>query len=277
MTGYPGASGLDGDRTRWSLIQRARGEGPEARRALGELVRRYDRTVDRRLRHLRCPPDRTPDDLKAEFLSFFVFQGVHRVNSLRGRFRPWLNRQVGFFVQRQWRAWYKLQGGHRITDSVDTRTLEMESNEENGEEHCLRAEALDLFDAAIALHRRRAPDKRRFELLLPFISRREPEVEEFETLAQKLGIGTNAVSAAIIDLKERHAKMLHEVVADDLNVDPKTAEGRREIRAELRSMQAILSRRDEKLTWPAPARATVPSRAGAQARRTSSKPRSALE
>ena len=106
--------------TRWSLILRAKTDGPEGRRALGELVGRYDRTIAATLRRYRCPPDRTYDDLKAEFLASFVEGGaIDRLDPSLGRFRGWLGTALRRHVAHAWRSWRTKKKGNDLPHDAE--------------------------------------------------------------------------------------------------------------------------------------------------------------
>ena len=94
--------------SRWTLIVRAQGSGPEAHAALGALIRCYENSVVTLIRHRGFPPDQTADDLKQAFFARMLERNdVERLDRDRGHFRGWLKTAVIRFVFNDWERWYR--------------------------------------------------------------------------------------------------------------------------------------------------------------------------
>jgi DNA-directed RNA polymerase specialized sigma24 family protein len=238
-----------GQVTRWSVILRAQGEGPGSRKALDELVRRYNRTILAHIRAFGCPRDRTPEDVRTDFIASVLSDGsIRRLAPEHGSFRAWLRSSVQNFVAKNWRAWGTKKRGHAITDSVDPSGASLDQpNDVSPEDLCACAEALDVCEAAVAVHRTRVRDTDRFDRLLSFISGRQIEPSDRDVLAAQLGLSSNALCVAIHDLQHRHQRILIEVLADGLRLDPNDPRGRELVLAELRAMLATLANCRERL------------------------------
>src|SRR5688572_5185268 len=106
--------------TRWTLIHRAQGSGPEARVALNELVRRYERTIRGHIQRWGCPPGVRPDDVQQDYLLGFCRRDdkrddIGRLHQQHGKFRNFLAKSVKNHMRNAWNAWKAPGRGNLVT------------------------------------------------------------------------------------------------------------------------------------------------------------------
>src|SRR6478609_9736245 len=100
--------------TRWTLIVRAQGTGPEQRAALGELIEHYERLVVWLIRRQGHPPDVTAEELKQDFLEGVLRRDdIAKLDRERGSFRGWLNLAVRRFLLNEWDKWRAARAGRQ--------------------------------------------------------------------------------------------------------------------------------------------------------------------
>jgi len=103
--------------TRWTLIVRAQGSCPDARKALGELIRRYEGFVTMLICLYRYPPDLSAEELKQEFFTRMLAYGdVTKLDPRLGSFRGFLRVSVRNFLANEWQKWYAVRNGRCRTD-----------------------------------------------------------------------------------------------------------------------------------------------------------------
>lgn len=225
------------DSTCWSVITRAQGSGPEARKALGELIARYERSVLALLRTLGHPPDVTAEELKQEFfLAMLRNRDVLKLDRARGRFRGWLRVSVTNFVKNAWRAWWAQRPGRSKTvlGAYDV------AHEKTPEHEFQRQFAEDTLQHALKLHRERTHDPERFDRLARFLPGPSLDLGPLAPVAHELGISSNNLAVQVCNLRERYKQTLREVVADTLDVDRSDPAAAREIDIELRLLYRAL-------------------------------------
>src|SRR6478609_2171723 len=110
--------------TRWTLIVRAQGTGPEQRAALGELIEHYERLVVWLIRRQGHPPDVTADELKQEFLEGVLRRNdIAKLDRARGSFRGWLNLAVQRFLLNEWDKWRAARAGRKDSAPFVTEAM----------------------------------------------------------------------------------------------------------------------------------------------------------
>jgi len=85
--------------TRWTLVQRARGESPEARAALSDLCALYYAPVEAFIRCQGLDPEEARDLTQEFFARLLGGSGVTGADAGRGRFRSYLLGAVKHFLQ----------------------------------------------------------------------------------------------------------------------------------------------------------------------------------
>lgn len=208
--------------TRWTLIRRAQGRGPEARAALSELCALYWYPVYAFIRaKTRGQGDEAADLAQAFFTRLLEKQDLGAVDQERGRFRSWLLASVSHFLQNEWdRQRAQKRGGGAAAISIDAAaaaaTFERETAhwltpEKLYERHftlvmlegvleALRAEYADRGKAALF-------DKLRGTLT-------GDPTERYAQIAAELGMTEGAVKVAVFAMRERHARLLRAEVVE---------------------------------------------------------------
>ena len=216
--------------TRWSLIVLAQGAGPEARAALGELIRRYESSVIALIRSRPHPPDLTPEELKQEFFARVLeSDDIARLHPDRGHFRGWLRTAVCHFVLNDWDRWHSIKRGCAVTDSIAVDR----AGGETPEHLYLSAFSWDTLLHALARLREESADKARFDALRRFLPGPQVDVEALAPIARSLGMTRTALAAATCRLRERLTDLLRDAVAETLDLDPSQPGAQEEIDREM--------------------------------------------
>jgi len=217
--------------TEWSLIVRAQGLGSEARVALGELIKRYDRSVLLLIRRRSHPPDQTPEDLKQEFFARTLRRkDIERLDPSKGHFRGWLNTAVTRFLFNDWDRWHAQSNGHTVTDTL---AFERAGDADNPEHAYLVAFCWDTLSHVLARLREETADKARFDALKRFLPGPDEDLARLDGVAAALGMTSTAVAAAVCRLRLRFKTLLRAAVAETLDLDPEGPEAQKEIDREM--------------------------------------------
>ncbi len=203
-------------RTRWTLIVRAQGAGPEARNALGELIRRYENFIVMLIRCFRHPPDVSAEELKQEYLRRVLERGDFRkLNSDLGSFRGFLRVSIRRFLANEWKRWKTAKAGRMGTDYGDFDLLHATSADLVLE----AAFAMDTLRHVLERLRSEQRDVARFDALKPFLPGPDLDLQPHASVLHALGMTDNAFRQAVFKLRKRFQELLHEAVADTLT-DP---------------------------------------------------------
>jgi RNA polymerase sigma factor (sigma-70 family) len=208
--------------TRWTLVLRARGESPEARKALGELCEAYWQPVFRFLRR-EGRDDDTARELTQEFFARLLARhGLEAVDPGRGRFRSFLLGAVKHFLAdvRDREQAAKRGGG--------IAPLPLESGSDTATElpvHDPTAQVPDTFfdrEWALALVSRSvtalaaefaAEQKQaQFEALKPWLLGEIAGLSQAD-LARQLQVSEGAVKVAIHRLRKRFRELVRAEIA----------------------------------------------------------------
>jgi hypothetical protein len=233
------ASSFSTHSTRWSLIVRARGAGEPARLAMGELVQRYERTIACHIRRFRCPPGTTPEDEKQAFLAAVLRRNdLARLDPTKGRFRDWLAQAVRYHMLNVVKRWQAESYGNLVTDHPGDFDVPLPPTQEDD---CLTAEALDVCDHALQRHRVEKRNKSRFDALARFLPGRNLNPVELAPLSSALGMSKNALSVEIYRMQATHRRIVCELVADSLDLDPSEGRDLATLPAVRLELEALLS------------------------------------
>lgn len=239
----PQGTRREGDRggppTRWTLISRAQGHGPQARVALGELLKRYESTVVAHIRVFGHPWSDSPEDLAQEFFAQMLRRReVQRLDPAKGRFRGWLYVAVHRFMCNAWRRWKRMQRGNLATAPCDFDVVQPWT----AEHVQLRAFAQDTIRHVAAQLRAKHGSNPRFEQLQRFLPGPGLDLSSQAEVAEALGMTATALAVAIHRLREDFKSLLHAAVADAIELAP-DADGRavrRAVQAEIRELYGHL-------------------------------------
>ena len=203
--------------TRWTLIVRAQGAGPDARTALGELIRHYESFILWLIRSHRRPPDVSAEDLKQSFLVGIVRrEDLAQLDRERGSFRGWLRTAVRRFLLNEWDSWYAKKHGRSVTDITSFDAYHTSTPED---EVCDRAFACHVVRRILDVMRAEAPDRRLFAQLERFLPGPQMDFTAHAPLARSLGITTTRLTKANFENRCKFTELLRTAVEDMLVLD----------------------------------------------------------
>jgi DNA-directed RNA polymerase specialized sigma24 family protein len=210
---------FDSNPTRWTLIVRAKGTGADHRQALSELIKQYEKFVIWLVCRRGHPPDRTPEELKQEFLLGVVRRGdIGNLDPAIGSFRAWLSTAVRRFIGKEWRKWYAERSGRRHTSFA---TVEQPDESATEEALCAREFYWHIVLQTLARLRAEARDPLRFDSLARFLPGPQMDIVELAPLAHARGMTPNALASAICTLRARFRVVLRQLILDTLDPDPR--------------------------------------------------------
>lgn len=212
--------------TQWTLILRAQGDGEAARKALGQLVRTYQRTVRVLVSRYWLPRGLEVEDVIQEFFHEVVRRDIHRLDRSKGRFRGWLSTAVRNHILNTRREWSALRRGNtKITESVEdgpgadlSHHGDLATPEALAE--LLRAEALDICDETIRRMAERRLKPEQFELLKQLLPGRHLDPEPLGRVAARLDMTEGTLRDKMNDLRGEYRRTMCKVIADGLLIEP---------------------------------------------------------
>lgn len=231
--------------TRWTLVQRARGDSPEARAALSDLCALYYGPVEAFIRCQGMDPEGARDLTQEFFARLLGGSGVAGAEAARGRFRSYLLGAVKHFLQleRTRRRAAKRGGGAehlRLTahpentpDGVNPSDPAVESADRAFDRqwaHALLARALD----QLAMKMEAEGKRDQFEILKPCLLGQSDPTPQAE-LASRLSANETAVKVAIHRLRKRFRESVRAEIAETLTDRGLVDEEMRHLIAALRS------------------------------------------
>jgi RNA polymerase sigma-70 factor (ECF subfamily) len=235
--------------TRWTLVQRARGETPAARQALGELCEAYWNPVFRFIRQ-QGRDDDTARELTQEFFARLLARhGLDHVQTGRGKFRSFLLGAVKHFLADTRDHEFRLKrGGGRRPESLDSATeadtgLDTSPGLQVPDPNTLpqdaffdRQWALAVMERALAALAREfveAGKSDQFDVLKPWLVGESPTLSQADA-ARRLGLSEGAAKVAVHRLRKRFRELIRSELAQTL-AEPNTIE------EELRYLVEVLS------------------------------------
>jgi RNA polymerase sigma factor (sigma-70 family) len=195
--------------TAWMLIVRARGSGPEASRALGQLLDDFRPFIVWCLGALHPPPDTNADDLYQEFALGFIRRDEVYTLKRYGSLRGWLKRALRNFLYNEWDAYRRRQRLAYVPVESSAAVTEAEID---------GAYLGTIVMQALELARSRSHDKARFEKLARFLPGPQSEVLSYAAVAALLGVSEDTARVAVHKERERYKKCLDEVVLRTLDI-----------------------------------------------------------
>lgn len=214
--------------TQWSLVLAARdGAGTEAQRALTALCEAYWIPLYAYVRSRGHDPDESCDLTQGYFAYLLEKEILQDVRPSAGRFRSYLLASLKNFLGHEYRHQRALKrGGATITVSFDAaaaedRFIQEPTDKLNPEQIFEHRWALTVLERALSQLQSEHADQdqqRRFELLKPHLTGRQPRVP-FRQIAQKLKMTDTAVRGAMYRLRQRYGRLIREEIAETV-ADP---------------------------------------------------------
>jgi RNA polymerase sigma-70 factor (ECF subfamily) len=219
--------------TRWTLVLRARGESPEAQKALSELCEAYYQPVFRFLRR-GCRDGDTARELTQEFFARLLSRHVlDSAEPGQGRFRSFLLAVVKHFLSdlRDHDRAAKRGGGQApipiSMGAAGETTTELQIPDPTGPppdsafDQDWAATLVDRAVKALASESISSGKHNQFATLKPWLQGEVPSLSQAQA-AQQLGISEGAVKVAIHRLRKRFRELVKaeigQTVGDPLQV-----------------------------------------------------------
>jgi DNA-directed RNA polymerase specialized sigma24 family protein len=228
--------------TRWSLVRNASRSGVEGRLALEELCRAYRPAVIAYLRRGGHDRDSAEEHAQSFFLHLLERDLPARADPARGRFRLFLRtalqNHVGHVRERE-----QAQRRHAPGGLLGEEFMERAAGDprEDPERAFDLAWALTVLERGIDKLRVECTARgqaKEFEALLPALTD-GLDAGELQPLAERLGLGANAVSARLHRLRLALRAAVREELAE-------TVSGPEDIEAELGHLRGLLGGRERR-------------------------------
>ena len=207
--------------THWSVVMAANGSTPSAREALEELGRAYWYPLYAFVRRQgRGPHD--AEDLTQGFFAWLIQSGHRRVaDPERGKFRSFLLCRLKHFISDEWkRASAQRRGGGRSILELETQSAEDRYRVEPAtgmtpEVIFDRRWALTVLERTVARLRQEYVAAERAEMFeeLKHFQLGEEAGRSYAEVAARLELTVSGVKSAIYRLRQRHAELLREEIA----------------------------------------------------------------
>jgi DNA-directed RNA polymerase specialized sigma24 family protein len=226
--------------TSWSVILQTRSDGKERTAAFDRLFRRYEKSVLALLRRSLLPPGETPEDVKQSFFARAMergdFAGLDRQSQI-GSFRAWLRISVTNFVRTLWEKHNAQKRGNQVTFPLDHDVACSETPERIFDRNFAATSVL----YALERMREEEKDKATFDTARRFLpGHANTDTDGVAEFADAVKKTPNAAAVYLYRLRNRFARVLRDVVAETLDLDPDEALGEAAIDAELRDQCAAL-------------------------------------
>ncbi len=222
--------------TRWSLVQAAKGDTPQARAALAELCEAYYSPVFGQMRRWLATEDEARDMTQSFFAHVLGGNRLNGADAARGRFRSYLHAAARHFIlghlrskATQKRGASAMQGDDALLEELpDAAQLAPDAEFDRAWACAVLKRTLDTLEAEMNAHGRTAT----FAILKPWLAG-DAGHGETARAAKELCISEMAVRVQLSRLRKRLRDILEQTLADTL------APGG-DVQAELREMMAAL-------------------------------------
>ncbi len=203
--------------TRWSLVRRASDDGPEARRALGELLNAYGPAIRNQLSRSRVS-GMDIDDLYQEFCTRVIESDFFAAaDPDRGSLRAYLKTALNRFANNQIRgATSQKRGGAQAVHEPDSALDGVAASSDGPDKTFDQEWASATLAKAIEQLKERHIVKGKgplFEALAPYLGE-EVSREEFVRIAAAFGARSNTISVAMSRLRQEYQAQVRSLVMD---------------------------------------------------------------
>lgn len=205
--------------TRWSLVQAAKGDTPQARAALAELCEIYYRPIEMQMHRWLGDAEDTREITQAFFAR--ILQGNRLSGAMEGsgKFRSYLFAAAHHFMASHKRARKAGKRGLAVTERAEDRLLELRDEEQSPPDvEFDRAWACALLNkglAALETELRNAGKSAAWEVLKPWLSGAASHGDTAQAAAS-LGVSETAIRVQLSRLRQRLRVILEQQIADTL-------------------------------------------------------------
>lgn len=222
-------SGVSFHPTRWTLVQRTRGKGLEARTALSELCAIYYEPVYSFVRYQTGKEDEARDLTHAFFEELLHRETIGEIDPSRGRFRSYLLGAVKHFLLKQHQREMAGKRGGQIEHVTLASEVGVDVVASGGDEAGFDREwAYALIRRAHASLQEEMSEEgklRQFEVLQPWLD--GGAMGSLEEAGRTLGLTPNALNVAIHRFRRRFLRLVRaEVESTTLHPEDAAAEFR---------------------------------------------------
>lgn len=204
--------------TRWSLVQRAKGDDGESRKALAELCEAYWPPVFRYLRGRGRTEDLAQEETQAFFAHLLEGGRLAGAESARGRFRSYLLGALRHFESDQRARDSRLKRGGATTflplDEAGQQSISEDAVEVSRFDREWASEIVRRAFDAVASGYAAAGREAQFERLKGCLG--GPELPSHGEIARQLGITEGAVKVAIHRIRLRFREAVRSEIAQTL-------------------------------------------------------------
>lgn len=213
--------------TRWSLVQAAGRDSPEAKEALGTLCTTYWYPLYAFVRRHGHNPDEAQDLTQEFFARLLEKHSLEMVDPGKGKFRSFLLAAMQHFLANERdRVLAQKRGGDRRFLSIDVAAAENRyrlepSHQLTAEKLFERRWVLTLLDQVLVRLREEmllAGKNHLFDRLKVFLTGEKKSVSHAQ-VAEQLGMTEGAVKVAVHRLRRRYRELLRNAIGETLN-DP---------------------------------------------------------
>jgi DNA-directed RNA polymerase specialized sigma24 family protein len=225
------------------MIRLAQGQGPEAKAAVQQLIRRFEGYIMAVIRNRRFPPDQKPEDIKQEFLTrMFERNDLAALNESSGTFRGWLSTALERYRCNAWDAWSAQRNPDKHTQLSDQVEVLQSALVQTPEQLCLQQYSLDVLEHVMSCLRAECSDGRRFDTLSRFLPKRQMDPQDYAAAAASLGMPRGTFGKAVHDLRSRFNEVLRSAVADTLDVSLADPAASAEIEREIQFLWSVFDK-----------------------------------
>lgn len=222
--------------TRWSLVQEAKGDTPQARAALRELCEIYYTPVHHQMRRWLRSEDEARDTTHAFFAHLLAGASLHAADEVKGRFRSYLfGAARHFWLQRQRSEFADMRGGRSDPVALDDAgavpddRLAPDAEFDRAWACALLKHTLDQLEAEMQADGRGEA----FVVLKPWLAG-DATHGDTRAAARQLNLSETAVRVHVSRLRKRLRGILEQALADTLAPGADAQQELRELMAALR-------------------------------------------